>query len=171
MQCVSYKQICYQAVNTKVMGLLVLISVFLYIVQGFFFPLYSSRFRAQLCIFSGQGSSCFLHALCSSGCVLSQTSHLQPPSVAEQLSPPWLSPCWDNCEDGEGQEKHSLSSLSLRLHSVEMGLPGSNRGATRAGKRQGRQERTNFHLRSCSMERELPCVFKYLSLERKWSFI
>lgn len=38
MQCVSYKQICYQAVNTKVMGLLVLISVFLYIVQGFFFP-------------------------------------------------------------------------------------------------------------------------------------
>lgn len=60
------------------MGLLVLISVFLYIVQGFFFSLYSSRFRPQLCIFSGQGSSCFLHALCSSSCVLSQTSTSSP---------------------------------------------------------------------------------------------
>lgn len=98
MQCVSYKQICYQAVNTKVMGLLVLISVFisLYCV-GIFFLLCSSRFRPQLCIGTGQGSCCFLHALCSGGFA----TCLPPPAPAAES--PWVSPGWD-VHEGEAKE-------------------------------------------------------------------
>lgn len=44
----------------------------------------------------------------------------------------------------------------------------SNQGATKAGRRQGHQQKIIFHHKSCSMERELPHEGKHLSLERNW---
>lgn len=83
MQCVSYKQICYQAVNTKVMGLLVLISVFisLYCVGIFFFSCAAADLGHSFAL--AQGREAVASYMLSAVVVLPHASHLQPP----QLSP------------------------------------------------------------------------------------
>lgn len=113
MQCVSYKQICYQAVNTKVMGLLVLISVFIssYCI-GIFFSLYSSRLRPQLWLLHSAGKLLLLAGS------LHRRSCLPPrlPPLAtingRATESPWVSPCWDTRGDGESQGEHSLPGSS-----------------------------------------------------------
>lgn len=109
----SYKQICYQVVNTTVMGLLVLISVFisLYCI-GIFFPCTAADLGHSLASCTGQGSSCFLQALCRSDHV--SPTHLLPLAHinGRAVESPWVSPCWDAHEDGEGQGKHSLPGSS-----------------------------------------------------------
>lgn len=91
VQCVSYKQMCYQAVNTRVMGLLVLISVFISVQFQ-----YTSRFRPQLCLLHGAGK---LSCRVSAGTVTlsPHASHLQPhpwqsrgaPMGVTMLQCPW----------------------------------------------------------------------------------
>lgn len=115
MQYVSYKQMCYQAVNTKVIGLLVLISVFISVIlHRDFFPA-TSRSRPQFCLLHGAGK---LSCRISAGTVTlsPHASHLQPhqwqgswaPMGATMLPCPWG---WG------GQGHHSVpgSSPSLLL--------------------------------------------------------
>lgn len=84
MQCVSYKQICYQAVNTKVMGLLVLISVFISLhCIRIFSPAADLGHIFTACI--RQGSCCFLQALCRGDCF--------PPTSLSSSLHQWQS-CW-----------------------------------------------------------------------------
>lgn len=96
MQCVSYKQMCYQAVNTKVMGLLVLISVFISVILcRDFFPV-TSRSRPHLCLLHGTGKlSCGVSA--GTVTLSPHASHLQPhqwqsswaPMGVTMLQCPW----------------------------------------------------------------------------------
>lgn len=82
MQCVSYNQMCYQAVNTKVIGLFVLISVFISVIlyRDFFFPV-TSRSRPL-----AWSKEVVLQGLCRDSHIVPLC--LPPPalSVAEQLS-------------------------------------------------------------------------------------
>lgn len=114
MQCVSYKQMCYQAVNTKVMGLLVLISVFISV------RLYRDFFSSTPADLGHSFASCTGWGSCLAGSLQGQSRF---PLVRPTSSPingraaehPWVSPCCDAHEDGEGQGEHSLPGSSPSL--------------------------------------------------------
>lgn len=108
------------------MGLLVLISVFLYFVRGFFSPA-AADLGHSFAFSQDREALSFLHAVAVVFC------HKPPTSSPHQWQRSWvpvvvtmLGHLWG----WEGQEKHSLSSLSLGLHSMETS-PSGNHGATR----------------------------------------
>lgn len=96
MQCVTYKQMCYQAVYTKVIGLLVLISVYIFVILYRDFFSVTSRSRPQFWLLLGVGK---LSCRVSAGTVsLSpHAPHLQPhqwqsswaPMGVTMLACPW----------------------------------------------------------------------------------
>lgn len=140
MRCVSYKQICYQAVNTKVMGLLMLISVFISLYyKGNFFPYTAADLGHSFASCTVQRSCCFLQGLCRDGHISPHTSHLQPTAAAEQLSPHGCHHAGMPIRMEKVKESpHGLAQVPV--HSLELGPPILADWRGKARSHQGREK-------------------------------